>query len=284
MKQLCDYGCGQEATYQFKNGKWCCANNISLCPSIKNKIGNKNKNRQLTDEHKKKISESHKGKKASSKTRAKMSSSKKGKRHPNFGKKFSNKHRQNISKSIIGEKNNNHWKKYYTENDIPLYDTYAKQLTIEEKVERYKKDKNILIVMCNKCKKRFIPDINNVRNRVRSIKGTSTGECRLYCSEECKSECSVFNRSKYPKGFKPSPSREVQPELRQMRFEIDNYTCQKCGKHQDDLEEGLHCHHLEGIRWEPIESADVDKVITLCKSCHEEVHRKEGCSYHDMKC
>jgi len=31
MTQLCEYGCGQEAKHQFKNGKWCCSNNISNC-------------------------------------------------------------------------------------------------------------------------------------------------------------------------------------------------------------------------------------------------------------
>lgn len=31
---LCDYGCGKEATHQFKNGKWCCESNISKCPGI----------------------------------------------------------------------------------------------------------------------------------------------------------------------------------------------------------------------------------------------------------
>ena len=35
--KLCDYGCGQEAQYQFKNGKWCCSNNINSCPSLKKK-------------------------------------------------------------------------------------------------------------------------------------------------------------------------------------------------------------------------------------------------------
>jgi len=35
---LCDYGCGQEAKYQFKNGKWCCSKNVSQCSEIKNKI------------------------------------------------------------------------------------------------------------------------------------------------------------------------------------------------------------------------------------------------------
>ena len=69
-----------------------------------------------------------------------------------------------------------------------------------------------------------------------------------------------------------------------MRLEIDNYTCQKCNKHQDELEVVLHCHHIEGIRWEPLESADLDKVIIVCEDCHKEIHKIEGCGYHDMKC
>ncbi len=36
---ICDYGCGKEAHYQFKNGKWCCEESWNSCPvSIKNKI------------------------------------------------------------------------------------------------------------------------------------------------------------------------------------------------------------------------------------------------------
>jgi hypothetical protein len=34
---ICDYGCGQEAKYQFKNGKWCCSKNTNYCPQIKKK-------------------------------------------------------------------------------------------------------------------------------------------------------------------------------------------------------------------------------------------------------
>ncbi len=30
----CDYGCGQEAIRQFKNGKWCCSTSAIQCPSI----------------------------------------------------------------------------------------------------------------------------------------------------------------------------------------------------------------------------------------------------------
>jgi len=29
---ICEYGCGQEAKYQFKNGKWCCSKSHTQCP------------------------------------------------------------------------------------------------------------------------------------------------------------------------------------------------------------------------------------------------------------
>ena len=35
--QLCEYGCGQEATHQFKNGKFCCGNNIGKCSAVNKK-------------------------------------------------------------------------------------------------------------------------------------------------------------------------------------------------------------------------------------------------------
>jgi hypothetical protein len=35
---LCEYGCGKQATHQFKNGKWCCSKNQSSCNSIKEKL------------------------------------------------------------------------------------------------------------------------------------------------------------------------------------------------------------------------------------------------------
>lgn len=34
---LCEYGCGREATHQFKNGKWACSNKWSKCPAKKKK-------------------------------------------------------------------------------------------------------------------------------------------------------------------------------------------------------------------------------------------------------
>ena len=34
--RLCEYGCGQEARYQFKNGKWCCGESCNSCPGKQN--------------------------------------------------------------------------------------------------------------------------------------------------------------------------------------------------------------------------------------------------------
>ena len=32
---LCEYGCDQEAKYQFKNGKWCCSESKNSCLSLR---------------------------------------------------------------------------------------------------------------------------------------------------------------------------------------------------------------------------------------------------------
>jgi 5-methylcytosine-specific restriction endonuclease McrA len=79
-------------------------------------------------------------------------------------------------------------------------------------------------------------------------------------------------------------NREVQPELRQMVFLRDNYTCFKCNTHQDQLCKGLHCHHIEGVRWNPLESADADQCKTVCETCHIEIHKQPDCGYRDMRC
>ena len=278
----CSYGCNQEAKYTLKNGKFCCSEKFQYCPYIRLKIRNKKLGSKLSEETKQKMSTSQKGIKLTKKTKIKISLSKKGKNNPNYGKKFSCETKKKMSEAHKGEKSPL-WRGGYAKNNIPRYDKYNKQISFIETCRRNLKDKNILEMKCTYCGKWFIPKLNSLNERCRSIKN-GIDRCRLYCSNKCKIECPIFNQTLYPKGFKPATSREVQPELRQMRFEIDKYTCQKCGKHQDELETGLHCHHIEGIRWEPLESADVDKVITLCKKCHKEVHKQEDCKYNDLKC
>jgi len=79
---------------------------------------------------------------------------------------------------------------------------------------------------------------------------------------------------------KPATSREVQPALRKLVLERDDWTCQKC----DSQENGLHCHHIDPVINNPIESSDIDNCITLCKSCHKEIHKLPNCQYTNLRC
>ncbi|MFW6002463.1 MAG: HNH endonuclease [archaeon] len=68
-----------------------------------------------------------------------------------------------------------------------------------------------------------------------------------------------------------------------MVFERDNYTCQKCLMTKNDI--SIHCHHIWPLNENPVESADIDTCITLCKDCHKRIHMKvAGCKYNELKC
>jgi len=277
--------CGEPflKSYQCK-GQFCSKSCVRFSDKIKEKISktNSGKNNPFY------------GKKHSITSKRKISISRIGNKNPNYGKRLSKDHREKISISNIGKsfsvdhkqkiskansgENSYMWKGGYASNNIPMYDTYASQIDWVESVRRSKTDKNILEIKCAYCGKWHVPKLTSIIGRIGSL-NNKPGEQRLYCSESCKLDCPTYNQQKYPKGFKLNTSREVQPELRQMVLERDGWTCIKCGS-----KKSLHCHHLEGIRWNPLESADIDMCATLCKSCHIEVHKLPDCGNHDMKC
>ena len=142
----------------------------------------------------------------------------------------------------------------------------------------YIDDDDTINCKCHYCGKYYKPSIQELSCRNKALMGKMNGSCNLYCSNKCKEQCSIFNQRKWPKGFQPDTSREVQPELRKMVFNRDGYICQRC-----DSEDSLHCHHITGVELNPIESADIDNCITLCKDCHNDTHKQDGCTYHDYK-
>jgi len=186
------------------------------------------------------------------------------------------------------EKRKKYNKKWYEINEdkirehsksSALYDTYIHQISYAELTRHSPENYDLLQIKCAYCRKWFNPTIQNVHNRIQALEGHMRGKARFYCSEDCKSNCSIYNRSKYPKNFKVDRSREVQSELRDLVFERDEWTCIKCGETV-----GLQCHHIEGIQWNPIESADMDICVTFCTKCHEDAHKDEGCRYYDLQC
>ena len=66
--QLCEYGYGREATYQFKNGKYCCREHYTKCPAESLRI----KNRKRSPEIYKIIAEKNRGQKRSKETKKKI--------------------------------------------------------------------------------------------------------------------------------------------------------------------------------------------------------------------
>jgi len=199
-----------------------------------------------------------------------------GKNNPFYGKKHT---KETLEKIIKRGSENGKWTGGYYKKKIPRYDVFADKISYAEPVRRNQGDPNILEVKCTYCGKWFIPKVHDIQNRIRALNGYkyTRGELRLYCSDGCKQNCSTYYRVNWERGYQPLTSREVQPELRKIVFARDGYQCVKCGN-----ELSLHCHHIDPVANNPIESADVDNCITLCKECHKEVHKLPGCGYNDI--
>ena len=160
------------------------------------------------------------------------------------------------------------------------YKTFKDKLTVDES-SRLANDGVSLEVKCKYCNQYFIPTVLSVKRRTGSLNDTQGGSQFLYCSEGCKKACPTYYQKKYTRRFKKVTSREVQPELRKLVLERDNWECQICGANINDAE--LHCHHLTGVELNPVESADMDNCVTLCKDCHKKVHKLPGCRYSDYR-
>jgi len=267
---LCDYGCGKLAKYRFKNGKVCCENNYRKCEGyIKNKVIVKKTGPQPEEIIEKVLCDYGCGKLAKYRFKNGKACCEKSIQNCPSKKRSTSKYTRDKLRKI-NKKPLEYWQDAY-----PLFFAIEKPILNEN---------NEIIVRCknDNCKKLFSPTYTQLYERIRNIEREDGGGDYFYCSDDCKYNCQVFNQKIYPKNFKIDYSREVQPDLRKLRLEIDNNRCVKCGRHISEVE--LHCHHVEGIRWEPLESADIDKAMTLCEPCHNEVHSKDGCTYQDMQC
>lgn len=196
----------------------------------------------------------------------------------NSGRKRSKTFKQNQSNRIKHNKNPK-WKGGYHSSNIPLYDTFYNKLTIEENPKRDIIDQNILTVICanSSCNKRFIPKLTVVVDRIRCLNGTNHGESRIYCSEECKISCSIFNRKIYQEGHPKSTNmnnytQEEYDAFREFVLKRDNNMCQYCGDTATDV------HHERPQKLEPFFSLDPDFAWSCCEKCHYEKGHRDECS------
>lgn len=172
------------------------------------------------------------------------------------------------------------WKGGVKANNLPLYDTYAHQLEKYQTVYKVEQDSlNILGVECAYCRKIFVPKTTSVVSVLNDI--NYSGGSYLYCSNVCKKACPIYKQILWPKGFKSLKNiRANQTAWAELVKERDSYTCQKCGT----KEETMYAHHIDPVINNPIESMDIDNGITLCKTCHKQIHSQIGCTLVELKC
>lgn len=183
------------------------------------------------------------------------------------------------------KKDHYNWKGGVSEKGYPLFETYYSKLNKYYNVKKENiKGFDLISLECTYCGNFHVPSITSVVNRLQVINGSMIGhgEQNFYCSDNCKKACPTFNQKKYPKGFKKATSREVQPQLRKLVLKRDSYKCQICDVTIEETQ--LHCHHMTGVKQNPIESADVDNCITLCEKHHKQVHKLPDCDYYKLKC
>ncbi len=244
--KLCEYGCGQEAKHQFKNGKWCCSKPISKCPVIIKKLSNKLK-----------------GYKHSIESKIKMSISSKGHRHS-----LKSKMKMSINNKLTIRKIK---KKYPFFSKIEEM-RYNPDKSTEKEIQVHCKNHN-----CKNSREQggwFTPTKNQITMRREALeKARGFGESNFYCCDECKDECPLYNVYSDPLKDILTPYTSVEYQtFRTFVLERDNYKCQYCE------EKAEHVHHERPQKLEPFFALDPDFGLAVCRNCHYKYGHQNECS------
>lgn len=197
------------------------------------------------------------------------------------GRKFSKKSREKMSKGCVNKTGvNGNWKGGVKKKNLPLYDTYAPQIDyVHETRSTTKSGLKLLEVRCKNCNKWFVPKLTDVCGRIYSLTGKAKGEHNLYCSEECKNNCGVFNQQTWPKNHKPHKINKsiwyTDAELSIWRDAVlkrENHICEYCGK------PATIAHHSKAKKLEPFFALDPDYGVACCEKCHYKYGHQGECN------
>jgi len=94
-----------------------------------------------------------------------------------------------------------------------------------------------------------------------------------FCSEECLWDWMSENRrgkQHHQWEGTSKPYHATWSKVRSAALERDEYQCQNCGIHTDEIGRNPDVHHIEPIRTfdDPLDAHYLDNVISLCPSCH----------------
>lgn len=133
-----------------------------------------------------------------------------------------------------------------------------------------KKDKLILFdALCNYALNDIVPELTGTTNAIfKLLKPQVDANNRRYENGK-KGGRPKKHSDEALKAAQKDRNSEAYKEWRDAVFKRDNYTCQMCGSVED-----LHAHHKMDFVEYPALRFDINNGMTLCRSCHNEVHSK----------
>jgi len=282
--QLCSFGCGKKAKFLIgKNATiLCCSRSINSCPAKKSRVSKSLKGRTYIDLHgeekAKQLKETMSSRPitpCSEETRKKLS--KLGRRP------CSEETKRKISKSLRHKTPLKETIEKMRKTKIYSLKILKKKYPLFSKIEELKensKTKNIFgrckNHKCEHSKEKggwFLLNRRQLFDRIKAIESGMDG-CYFYCSEECKQECILFNRSAIQLiNFQNKEIYYTQEEYNTWRDTVlnrENHICEYCN------ERATHAHHIRTQKLEPFFSLDLDFGVACCRSCHYQYGHPTG--------
>jgi hypothetical protein len=297
--KICDYGCGQKAEYQFKNGKWCCCKSFNSCPAKREKhstymkdvrkdLNSKYNSIEYKDNQSKRMKEEWRN--SDSIFNSVLCKEKQSKgmleawKNPNSGLNSISRKEKIIIANI---------KAWNDPNSIFNLISYrikrnkSHQLTIDKINKRYpffskieemrynpnKPSEKEIQVHCknHECENSrekggwFTPKYEQLRSRCNALDREEGNDGNyFYCSQHCKDTCFLYNLhgDPYRDNNKPYTPAELGVFNKHI-LKRDNEICYYCGEHHATI-----VHHLRPQKLEPFFALDPDYAISVCMKCH----------------
>ena len=118
---------------------------------------------------------------------------------------------------------------------------------------------------------------NNFGSKGKHWKIKDTSNRRKFNTEKTKRKMSEAHKGKHIRekncnwkggiSFEPYPL-DWTDDLRESIRKRDNFICQLCGIHQDELNRKLHIHHIDYLK----DNLDPQNLISLCNNCHQKTN------------
>jgi len=165
-----------------------------------------------------------------------------------------------------------------SQSGICDYERYHSQLPITDGATEGPNGE--LQVRCKLCQTTFTPTRYQVYNHIYAINKIAQGECNLYCSDKCKSECTVYNvkpnkiiiqNNEYEARVRKARNcqKESKYVLRQIQLSLYGYHfCDKCGVEVENNQ----LHHTIEVAKDPDGAITPAGHMLVCERCHKELH------------